>query len=109
VSFADLVSTAYRVCLNTLGQSYNYTSQTPGATPITVTGKLTAGAELEPDAPGAGSVNAILFVHATDISPAPANGDEIASATTVYKIVQVLQDSGDRIALHLRQDRMVTP
>lgn len=108
MSFDSLVSTAYRTCLNTLGQSYTYTAQAPGSTPITITGKLTAGAELEPDAPGSGSVNAILFVHATDISPAPANGDEIASATTVYKIVQVLRDSGDRIALHLRQDRMVS-
>ncbi len=108
MSFDSLAGSINRICVRVFGQTVTFTPQTPGAAPITINGVMDPGAELEAEAPGDGSVNAVLFVHAEDISPIPVNGDEIATATTIYKIVQVLQDKGEGLALHLRQDRMVT-
>jgi hypothetical protein len=108
VSFDSLVSTAYRICISTQGEPCTFTAQAPGSLPIAITGIIKPGVELEGQAPLDGSMNATIHIHAQDIPMMPLEGDEIASVKAVYKVVRVLAARGDQLALHLRQDRLLT-
>ncbi len=95
-----------RACLNTFGQALSFTPAVTGE-PQTVTGILLSGVELEESFSGEGSINAGAFLAAADVSPVPEKGDEIATTTTVYKIVRIEQDAAGGLRLGLRQDRMI--
>jgi hypothetical protein len=92
-----------RACLYVFGQAFTFTPAATGA-PQPITGILDSGVEPESRAPGDGSVYARLWLEAT-VDPVPTEGDEIASDTTVYKIVRTEQDTAAGLWLLLRKDR----
>jgi hypothetical protein len=109
VAFDDLVSTVNAAIVSTFGKEYAFTrveSEEEGEE-LTITGVLDTGYEPEDRPPGDGSIYARFWLQASDIDPAPENGDEIASATTVYKIVRSDNDAGGGLWLLLRKDRSV--
>jgi hypothetical protein len=107
MSFEDLVGGVNKSCLGSFGREFTFTPAS-SSEPITITGILEAGAEQEETAPGDGSTYARLWINAADISPAPQRGDEISSATTVYKIVRMQEDAAGGLWILLRQDRPVS-
>ncbi len=94
--------------LSAFGESFTFTPAAAPSTPVTITGIMLSGIELEEEAPGEGSVNAHLWVMASDFTTAPVAGDEIASASTVYKVLTPTNDGGGGLVLPLRKDRAVT-
>jgi hypothetical protein len=107
MAFSDLASGLNKSCLSSFGQQLVFTPQAPGAEPSTITGILETGVELEQTAPGDGSIYVRLWLNSSAIVPAPQKGDEISSATTVYKILRIEEDAGGGTWLLLRQDRAV--
>ena len=113
MSFDDLVAGVNAACLDSFGTLYTFTrvaslKEGETAVPQTITGILETGYEPEDKAPGDGSTYARFWLQTTDVSPAPAKGDEIASATTIYKIVRMEEDAGRGLWILLRQDRAVS-
>ncbi len=91
-------------CLDAFGQAYTLTySLTAESRPVT--GILCSAAEAEASAPGDGSAYARFWLQAGDVDPVPVEGDEISSATTVYKVVRRERDEAGGLWLLLRQDR----
>lgn len=103
MAFDDLMAELNRDCLDEFGRPLTFTPAATGI-PQSITGILDEAAELEDEAPGQ-SVNALLWCAAADIDPVPAAGDEIATATTVYKILLPKRDAAGGLMLHLRRDR----
>jgi len=95
-----------RACLDSFGQAFIFR---PAATRVAqaITGILDSGVQPEEASPGDGSTYALLWLQATDIDPPPEKGDEIASDTTVYKVVRIEEDAGNGLRMLLRQDRMI--
>jgi hypothetical protein len=102
MAFGDLVDGVNQACLQAFGQAYTFTPAETGIAQ-TITGILSEGAQLEESAPGDGSSSAVLFVKSGSITPEPAGGDEIASATTIYKVLLPKRDSGGGLILLLRK------
>lgn len=109
MGFGDLVGFVNGAALDTFGDDFAFTrvNSLPAGEELTVTGILDAGFEPEDRPPGDGSTYARLWLQTDDLSPVPERGDEIASATTVYKIVRLQEDAGNGLWLLLRQDRVV--
>jgi hypothetical protein len=100
-------STINQGCLSAFGQPFSFTPQTTGIAQ-SITGILDSGVELEDVAPGDGSTYARLWIDPSALAPSPQQGDEIASATTVYKIVKMQEDAGGGLWMLLRYDRAVS-
>ena len=75
--------------------------------PQQIRGILDTGVEPEDAPPGDGSTYATLWFKNQGVAPAPVVGDEIASGTTVYKVVRLRKDAGRGLGILLRQNRMV--
>jgi len=108
VTYATLVGNLNASMLATFGQSFTFTPALAPSTPVTITGILETGAELEDVAPGDNSIYCRLWVQSSDFTVGPLVGDEVSSATTVYKIVRLQEDAGGGLWLLLGQDRAVT-
>jgi len=93
-------------CLDVFGQACTFT-RADTREELVVTGILEEGVELEGAAPGDGSIYAQLWLPASDINPAPEPGDEISTASTIYKILRIEQDAGGGMRILLRKDRDV--
>ncbi len=92
-------------CLAEWGQALVHT---PAATPEAhqdVTGILDRGVEPEDKPPGDGSTYASLFLRAAAVNPAPVLGDEIATGSTAYVVVRIVEDAGGGMTILLRKDR----
>jgi hypothetical protein len=110
MAFEDLMSGVNGGCLAVFGQSFTFTRVTSleaGDVPLAITGILDAGVQPEDAPPGDGSTYAKLWVQSSDIDPAPQRGDEVSSATTVHKIVNLQEDAGGGLWMLLRKDRDV--
>jgi hypothetical protein len=94
-------------CLAAFGQALTLTRTSTGLSQ-SITGILESGIEPEGALPGDGSVYAGLWLRSSDVDPLPENGDEVASATTVYKVLRRELDAGGGLRLLLRKDRDVT-
>ncbi len=91
-------------CLTAFGQSLTFTPSASGV-PQTITGILDTGFQPEDHAPGDSSVYARLWIDST-VTPQPLAGDELSTATTVYKFVgDCLIDEADGMWFELRKDR----
>jgi hypothetical protein len=95
-----------KACLTQFGQAFTFT-RSGGGDPQPIIGILQSGAEPEERPPGDGSTYATLWLEITDIDPPPESGDEVASATTIYKVVRIEEDAGKGLTMLLRQDRMI--
>jgi hypothetical protein len=100
------------VFLGAFGESYTLTrsedlEDTPPATePIeAIPVELP---EQESNAPGEGSNYLFLWINAADFTDLPDVEDEVATATTVYKIVDRKSDEAGGWYLKCRYDRAVT-
>ncbi|MBN1567929.1 MAG: hypothetical protein JXA73_08770 [Acidobacteria bacterium] len=93
--------------LRKFGGSYALTRINSGTGSLAFTGIPDSGPEEEDVAPGDGSTYLYLWANASDFSPRPARGDEISTATTVYKIVDLQEDPAGGLLLKLRYDRDV--
>lgn len=82
LDFADLNGD----CLAAFGQALSFTPASSEEAQE-FTGILEAGAQLEAAAPGDSSSYARVWLRQGDLNPQPAAGDEISTATTVYKIL----------------------
>ncbi len=99
-------------CLVVFGQEFLFTRVTSApegapVDPVPITGIPDPGARLEQSAPGEDSTYMELWIQEGTVDPAPAKGDEISTATTVYKIVDKPEDAAGGITLLLRKDRAV--
>jgi hypothetical protein len=94
--------------LAAFGQTFTFTHAEGPWTTLSVTGILESGSEVEDVAPGDSSIYCRLWVQSSDFTEAPAVGDEVSSATTVYKIIRMQEDAGGGLWFLLRQDRAVT-
>jgi len=99
VDFSDL----NQACLDVFGQACTFTPAETGV-PQTISGIIDSGVQLENATPGDGSIYARLWLDSS-VDPIPAEGDEISSASTIYKIARVEQDPGGGLWLLLRKDR----
>lgn len=110
MTFDLLVGSVNQACLNTFGRAFVFRriESSPPAESFSISGILESGIETEDMPPAEGSTYARLWMQSGDIDPAPQKGDEIASGTTVYKIVRMEEDAGGGLWLLLRQDRGVT-
>lgn len=106
MGFDDLSALVNSACLAAFGSSFTYTRISTNVSQ-SVMGILDAGVQLENVPPGDGSAYARLWFDHTTIDPVPDPGDEIASATTIYKIVRLEEDAGGGLWMLLRQDREV--
>ena len=109
MGFSDIADTINDAVLDAFSEEelFTLTRIQSGDGTLTFRGVLGPGAEPENQAPGAGSILAELFTKASNINPGPEKGDEISTATTVYKIVDLHKDGGLGLTLTLRQDRPV--
>jgi hypothetical protein len=112
MSFENLIDGVNKSCLDTFGQTFIFTQaateEEPNPTPQTITGILESGFEPEDRPPGDGSTYARLWMNAADLTTPAEKGDEVSSATFVYKIVRMEEDAGGGLWLMLRQDRAVS-
>jgi len=108
VAFDEAAANLNASMLAAFGESFIFTPAAAPSTPVSITGIMESGSELEEDAPGDGSIYARLWVKSSDFSTAPVAGDEVASASTVYKVLRVQEDAGGGTWLLLRQDRAMT-
>jgi hypothetical protein len=99
------ISPPIKAALNAFGQTYNLVRVRSGSGYMTFTGILEDGVEPEEVSPGEGSINTIMTALKSDFNPEPVKGDEIESATTVYKIIRKEIDVDGRMLLGLRYDR----
>ncbi len=112
MSFDDLAAFINDSCLSVFGREFTFTRvaslvDEESDDPQAITGILESGVEPEGVAPGDGSTYARFWIKSGDIDPAPQKGDEISSATTIYKIVRMEEDAGGGLWFLLRQDRPV--
>jgi hypothetical protein len=96
-----------KACLDAFGQAFTFTPAATGD-PQAITAILVdSGIEPEESPPADGSTYAQLWLESVSINPRPEKGDEIASGTTVYKIVRIEEDAGKGLRMLLRQDRTI--
>jgi len=109
MSFDELVNQMNEVLLGAFETgTYTLTRSQAGSQPEPITGILTEGVEPEGRTPGDGSTYAHFWT--AGVSPSLAPGDEIATETTVYKIVGEphAEGVGNGVEMLLRMDRAVT-
>ncbi len=75
-----------------------------GSDPIAIRGVISGAAQLEPGAPGHGSVHAYLFM-ASGADDVPDVGDEVASAAGVYSVLHPERDEAGGLRWLLHFDR----
>lgn len=97
-------------CLSAFGQEFSFTriaslAEAQPDDPLTFTGILETGVEVEGVAPGEGSTYARLWGAEAAVSLRLQKGDEIPTTTTIYKIVDIREDAGRGLWLLLRKDR----
>jgi hypothetical protein len=105
--FDALADSVNKACLGIFGQALKFIRIQSGAETLSITGILESAAEFEESSPGDCSVYARLWIRAADIDPPPERGDEIATESAVYKILDIEQDAGGGLRMLLRQDRMI--
>lgn len=101
-------SVTIEASLAAFGEALTLTRIESGSGSLPITGILEEGVEIEDVKPGEGSMYAIVAAQASLIDPAPLRGDEVSTDTTVYKIVDLMADSGDELRMKLRKDRDVS-
>ena len=94
-------------CLIAFGGSFTFTRVTPPGVSQTITGCVVPGIEPEDSAPGDASTYFGLLIATDALSPAPIEGDEVSTATTIYKIFRLDKDEAGGLLLYLRKDRAV--
>ena len=105
MAFDELVDRVNDAVLAAFGEAYSFTPAETGI-PQTILGVLIRGVELEQSPPGEGSINAVFWTK-DDVVPSPKAGDEISSATAVYKVLLPERDEEGGLTIQLRQDRMI--
>ncbi len=75
-----------------------------GGDAIAIRGVISGAAQLEPGAPGHGSVHAYLFM-ASEAIDVPNVGDEVASAVGVYTVLHPEKDEAGGLRWLLHFDR----
>ncbi len=110
MGFGDIADTINDAMLDAFGEesTFNLTRIQSGEGTLVFRGVLGPGPELEPNAPGDGSVLARVFAKASVFDPPPEEGDEVSTPTTIYKVVHIDKDAGGWMALTLRQDRQAS-
>ena len=106
MGFDETVDRVNEVCLAVFGQTLTLTRALT-ADSLPIVGILEEGIEPEDRPPGDGSVYAGFWTAASSADPPAETGDEISTATTVYKIVRIQQDAGSGFRMLLRKDRTV--
>jgi hypothetical protein len=111
MSFDELLDELNDSCLSVCGgQEFAYLRvvSLPEDETGTFVGIIDTGAEPEEVGPGDGSTYMRVWGGGDLIGLALLKGDEVSTATTVYKIVNMHEDEGRGLWLLLRQDRAVS-
>ncbi len=103
MSFDELAEQVNDACIAAFGQAFTFTPSLTGIEQ-TITGILES-VELEARPPGDGSTYMRLFFQPSALAAAPVEGDEVASATAVYKVIRIEQDEALGGFILLRKDR----
>ena len=91
-------------CLSVFGQSLTLTRMQTGVD-LSFSGILESGLDPEDSIPGEGSINARCWTTSEQIVELPSQGDYVTTTTTIYEIVDLIQDAGLGVTLALRKNR----